>query len=50
MQAILIKMVMSLASEAFLKKVVLIILDWAVKQTENDVDDKLVAALKEAWK
>jgi len=49
MQAIVIKMFMSLLSEAFLKKVVLIVLEWAVKQSSNDVDDKLVAALKEAW-
>lgn len=47
---IAVSMLMSLMTEAFLKKAVLIGLEKLVKKTENDVDDKLLEAAKDAWK
>lgn len=45
-----VSLVSSLLTEAFLKKAVIIALEKLVKKTENDVDDKLLEAAKEAWK
>jgi len=47
--AILARMGMALLTEALLKKVAIIGLEAVAKRTENTEDDKLVAAVKEAW-
>lgn len=43
------QLLMSLMTEAFLKRAVLIGLEKLVKRTESDADDQLLAAAKEAW-
>lgn len=48
--AIGMHMLMSLLSEVFLKKALIIGLEKLVKKTESDADDKLLEAAKEAWK
>lgn len=49
MQAIAMKLLMSLISEAFVKRVVLSVLRWAAEQSSNKVDDEVVKAVEEAW-
>lgn len=45
-----IKLLMSLVTEAFMKKAIVISLEKLVKRTESDVDDQLLNAAKDAWK
>lgn len=45
-----VSLLSSLVTEAFLKKALIIGLEKVVNKTESDVDDKLLAAAKEAWK
>lgn len=47
--AVALKMLMSLLTEAFLKKALIAGLEFLAKKTENEVDDQLVKAAKEAW-
>lgn len=47
---IAMSLLMSLMTEAFLKKALLVGLEKLVKRTESDADDKLLEAAKEAWK
>ena len=42
-------LVMSLMTEAFIKKLLVAALEYLVKKTESDVDDKVLAAAKESW-
>lgn len=46
---IAVSLLMSLATESFIKAFVIAGLEWAAKQSENDVDDKIVQSVKEAW-
>lgn len=42
-------LLMSLLTEAFIKKAVIACLELLVKRTESDIDDKILKAAKEAW-
>jgi hypothetical protein len=45
-----ISLVMSLLTETFIKKALLATLEYLVKKTASDVDDKVLAAAREAWR
>lgn len=47
--SVLLSMLMSLLTEKFMKKALIAGLEALAKKTENEVDDKVVAAAKEAW-
>jgi hypothetical protein len=47
--SILAKLAFSLLTESFAKAFVVHALEWAAKQSENEVDDKIVADVKRAW-
>lgn len=47
---IVISMIMSLLTEEFLKKSIVIGLSKLVKMTATDADDKLLEAAKKSWK
>lgn len=44
----LISMLMSLATEAFFKEILIMVAEMAAKSTKTDFDDKLVEKMKEA--
>jgi hypothetical protein len=44
-----VSLLMSLATESFIKSFVLAGLEWAAKQSENEVDDKIVESVRQAW-
>lgn len=47
---VLLKMLMSLLTEAFIKDAVILGLEKLVKKTASDIDDKLLTDAKDAWK
>lgn len=47
---IAMSLVMSLLTEAFIKKLVVATLEYLVKKTASDVDDKVLAAVKSEWR
>lgn len=47
--AVAIKMLVQLATESFIKKAVILCLEKIANLTETEVDNKLLAAAKEAW-
>ena len=50
MSTILIGILKSLLTEAFVKRVLLGLAEWLATKTDNTLDDEMVAALKEALK
>lgn len=46
---VLLGMAAELVTEKFLKSVIIYLLEYAVKKTKTDVDDKLLKHAKEAW-
>lgn len=44
-----LQLLTSLVTEAFLKRAIVLALEKAAARTESDIDDKLLAAAKEAW-
>lgn len=53
MYAILLKigssLLFQLLTESFIKQFVAHSLEWAAKQSDNEVDDRLVESVKQAW-
>jgi hypothetical protein len=47
--AVALKMLVQLATESFIKKAVIVCLEKVAALTETEVDNKLLAAAKEAW-
>ena len=47
--AVVVKMLMQLLTESFLRKAVVLGLERLANLTETDVDNQLVRAAKEAW-
>jgi hypothetical protein len=45
----LLAMLMSLLTERFLKKSIIAVLEELADKTQSDLDNKLLAAAKEAW-
>lgn len=45
----LLGLLMSLMTEKFLKKTIIASLEKIVDRTQNDLDNKILAAAKEAW-
>jgi hypothetical protein len=46
---ILLSLVTSLLTEAFIKKAIVLLLEKLSAKTQTDIDDKLLKAAKEAW-
>jgi hypothetical protein len=44
-----LELLMTLITKEFLKKIIILVLEKVVKKTESDIDDKVLAAAKEAW-
>lgn len=44
-----LSLLMSLLTETFIKKALIAALEQLVKKTQSDLDDKLLAAAKDAW-
>lgn len=47
--SLVMELLLALITKSFLKKVLITVLEKLVKQTESDIDDKVLAAAKEAW-
>ena len=47
--SILIKLATALATEAFLKEMIIIVLTKIVKRTESEVDDRILLEAMKAW-
>lgn len=45
----LLSLLMALLTEKFLKKSIIAVLEEIADKTQNDLDNKLLAAAKEAW-
>lgn len=48
MKTIALKILKSLMTESFVKKLVIYLLEYLAKKTDNEVDDKIVGMVKEA--
>lgn len=46
---IAVSLLFQLVTESFVKRFVVHSLQWAAKRTDNEVDDKLVQDVKQAW-
>jgi hypothetical protein len=46
---VLVSLLSALLTEAFLKRIIVMVLERVVSRTESDIDNKILEAAKEAW-